>query len=212
VQAMMYRINGTIRSVPFKSTFLHVTSATTGSVITLPPNIGVLRIEASQAKVFKIDVGDLVKYGENFIVEYLSPAYPISFVRSDIAVTVIPSSSFSSGGIYRCLWAKGQFKVSKIGSEFRAFTQTGLSYTIAPGVETHYVNNPYNNSSCTLPAASSWPGRVIIIKNKMARYTCKVIGVSASDENLLPARASMTVKSDGTSWNVISFYKRKVFL
>jgi hypothetical protein len=157
VQAMMYRINGTIRSVPFKSTFLHVTSATTGSVITLPPNIGVLRIEASQAKVFKIDVGDLVKYGENFIVEYLSPAYPISFVRSDIAVTVIPSSSFSSGGIYRCLWAKGQFKVSKIGSEFRAFTQTGLSYTIAPGVETHYVNNPYNNSSCTLPAASSWP-------------------------------------------------------
>ena len=79
----MYRINGVIRSVPFKSTFLHVTSATSGSVNTLPPNIGVLRVEATQAKIFKIDKGDLAKYGENFVVEYLSPAYPISFVRSD---------------------------------------------------------------------------------------------------------------------------------
>jgi hypothetical protein len=102
--------------------------------------------------------------------------------------------------------------VSKIGAEFKTFTQTGASYTIAEGIETHYVNNPYANSSCTLPAAKSWPGRVIVIKNKMAKYTCQVIGVSASDESIIPPRGAITVKSDGTTWNIISFYKRKVAL
>src|SRR4029079_2387062 len=69
VQAMMYRINGVIRSVPFKNTFLYVTTATTANPVTLPPNLGVIRIEATQAKTYKIDAGDLAKYGENFIVE-----------------------------------------------------------------------------------------------------------------------------------------------
>jgi hypothetical protein len=212
VQAMMYRINGVVRSVPFKSTFLHVTSATAGSPIVLPPNIGVLRVEATQAKVFKIDAGDMAKYGENFIVEYLSPGFPISFIRADNSTSLIPSSSFPSGGVYRCLWANGQWKVSKIGAEFRTFTQTGNTYNISEGIETHYVNNPYANSSCTLPAAASWPGRVIVIKNMSSKYTCQVIGVSASDESIVPARGAMTVKSDGTTWNIISFYKRNVAL
>jgi hypothetical protein len=212
VQAMMYRINGVIRSVPFKSTFMYVTSSTTANPVTLPPNIGVLRVEATQAKTFVIDAGDLKKYGENFIVEYLSPAYPISFTRSDNGATVISSSNFPSGGTYRCLWVNDMYKVSKIGAEFRTFTQGGATYTIAEGVETHYVNNPYQNSSCTLPSAASWPGRVIVIKNLMAKYTCQVIGVSASDESLIPARGAMTVKSDGTNWNIISFYKRNVAL
>jgi hypothetical protein len=212
VQAMMYRINGVIRSVPFKSTFLHVTTSTTATTISLPPNIGVLRVEANQAKVFKIDVGDIAKYGENFIVEYLSPAYPISFVRSDNSASLISSSNFPSGGTYRCLWVNGMYKVSKIGSEYLTFTQGGSTYTIGDGIETHYVNNPYANSSCTLPPAKNWPGRVITIKNKMAKYTCQVIGVSSSDESLIPARGAMTVKSDGTTWNIISFYKRNVAL
>lgn len=209
---MMYRINGVVRSVPFKNTFLHVTSSTTATTISLPPNLGLLRVEATTAKVFKIDVGDIAKYGENFIVEYLSPAYPISFVRSDNSASLISSASFPSGGIYRCLWANGQYKVSKIGAEYKTFTQTGPSYNIAPEIETHYVNNPYANSSCTLPAAKSWPGRVITIKNKMTKYTCQVIGVSTSDESLIPPRGAMTVKSDGTTWNIISFYKRNVAL
>lgn len=209
VQAMMYRINGIIRSVPFKKTFLYVTRSNYSNPIILPPNIGVLRIEASQAKTFKINIGDLVKYGENFIVEYLTPGYPINFVRSDNSTSLITSASFTSAGTYRCLWVNGQYKVSKIGAEFRTFTQTGLTYKIAEGIQTHYVNNPYNNSSCTLPPAASWPGRVITIKNKMSKYTCQVIGVSSSDESLIPPRGAMTLKSDGTVWNVISFYKRK---
>lgn len=212
VQAMMYRINGTIRSVPFKNTFMHVTASTTASTINLPPNIGVLRIEANQAKVFKINVGDIAKYGENFIVEYLTPAYPISFVRSDNSGSLITAANFPSGGTYRCLWVNGQYKVSKIGAEFKSFTQTGASYSISDGIETHYVNNPYANSRCTLPAPKSWPGRVIVIKNMMAKYTCQVIGISASDESLIPARGAMTVKSDGTNWNIISFYKKNVGL
>jgi hypothetical protein len=210
VQAMMYRINGVIRSVPFKSTFMYVTSSTAGSPITLPPNIGVLRVEANQAKVFKIDAGDLAKYGENFIVEYLSPAYPISFVRSDNSAVVIAATNFPSGGTYRCLWVNEMFKVSKIGAEFRTFTQTGATYSIAEGIETHYVNNPYQNSSCTLPPAASWPGRVIVIKNLQALLTVQVIGVSASDENMILGRGAMTVKSDGTNWNIVSFYKRNI--
>jgi hypothetical protein len=212
IQAMMYRINGVIRSVPYKSTFLHVTSSTTGTTITLPPNIGVLRVEANQAKIFKINVGDIAKYGENFIVEYLSPAYPISFVRSDNSASLITSANFPSGGTYRCLWVNGQYKVSKIGAEFKTFTQGGKTYAIAEGIETHYVNNPYENSSCTLPPAKSWPGRVIVIKNKMSKFTCQVIGISASDESIIPPRGAMTVKSDGTTWNIISFYKRNVSL
>ena len=212
VQAMMYRINGVIRSVPFKNTFIHVTSSTAANPVTLPPNLGVIRIEATQAKTYKIDAGDLAKYGENFIVEYLTPKYPITFTRSDNNAVVISSANFPSGGIYRCLWVDGQYKVSKIGAEFRTFTQGGGTYNISEGIETHYVNNPYNNSSCTLPSAAAWPGRVIVIKNKMSKYTCQVIGVSASDESIIPARGAMTVKSDGTTWNIISFYKRNVAL
>jgi hypothetical protein len=212
VQAMMYRINGVIRSVPYKSTFIHITSSTASNPVTLPPNLGVIRIEATQAKTYKIDAGDLAKYGESFIVEYLTPAYPITFTRSDNNATVISSSSFPSAGTYRCIWVNEQYKVSKIGAEFRTFTQTGGTYNIAEGIETHYVNNPYNNSSCTLPSAASWPGRVIVIKNMMSKYTCQVIGISASDESMIPARGAMTVKSDGTSWNIISFYKRNVAL
>ena len=41
---------------------------------------------------------------------------------------------------------------------------------------------------------------------------CQVIGVSASDESIIPPRGAMTVKSDGTTWNIISFYKRNVNL
>ena len=212
VQAMMYRINGVIRSVPFKNTFLHVTSSTTANPVTLPPNLGVIRIEATQAKTYKIDVGDLAKYGESFIVEYLTPQYPITFTRSDNNAVVIAPSNFPSGGTYRCLWVNDMYKVSKIGAEFRTFTQTGSTYTISEGIETHYVNNPYANSSCTLPAAAAWPGRVIVIKNMMSKYTCQVIGISASDESMIPARGAMTVKSDGTSWNIIGFYKRNVAL
>jgi hypothetical protein len=212
VQAMMYRINGVIRSVPYKSTFLHVTSSTTANPVTLPPNLGVLRIEATQAKTYKIDAGDLAKYGENFIVEYLTPQYPITFTRSDNNAVLISPSSFPSAGTYRCLWVNGMMKVSKIGAEFRTFTQGGATYTIAEGIETHYVNNPYQNSSCTLPSAANWPGRVIVIKNLMSKYTVQVIGISASDESIIPARGAMTVKSDGTTWNIISFYKRNVAL
>lgn len=212
VQAMMYRINGVIRAVPFKNTFIHITSSTTANPVTLPPNLGVIRVEATQTKTFVIDAGDLAKYGENFIVEYLTPQYPITFTRSDNNATVIASSNFPSYGIYRCIWVNAQYKVSKIGGEFRTFTQTGAAYTIGEGIETHFVNNPYQNSSCTLPPAASWPGRVIVIKNLMSKYTCQVIGVSASDESLIPARGAMTVKSDGTTWNIISFYKRNVAL
>jgi hypothetical protein len=99
-----------------------------------------------------------------------------------------------------------------MGAEFRTFTQTGTAYNIAEGIETHYVNNPYVNVGCTLPAAASWPGRVIVIKNLSAKYTVQVTGISASDESLIPARGAMTVKSDGTNWNIISFYKRNISL
>ncbi len=208
VQAMMYRINGIIRSVPFKGNFLHITSATTGTSITLPANIGVLRVEAAEAKTFKIDVGDIAAPGENFLVEYLSPGFPINFVRSDNSASLIAASEFNGGGTYRCLWVNGQYKVARVESEYLAFTQTAGTATIAPGIETHYVSYSAN-SSCTLPAAKSWPGREIIIKNKMANYTCQVVGISASDESLIPARGAMTVKSDGTTWNIISFYKKK---
>lgn len=210
VQAMMYRINGVVRSVPFKGTYMYVKPSTSGSPLTLPPNIGTLRVEAGEAKVFKIDVGDLAAYGEEFIVEYLSPKFPISFVRSDNSTVLIASSNFPSGGTYRCLWTDGMYKVSKIGAEFRMFTQTGASYTISDGIETHYVNYPYGNATTTLPPAATWPGRQIIVKNLQAGKTVQVNGISASDENILPGRGAVTVKSDGVTWNIIGFYKRNL--
>jgi hypothetical protein len=51
---------------------------------------------------------------------------------------------------------------------------------------------------------------VITIKNLQAGKTVQVIGVSASDENLIQGRGAMTVKSDGKAWNIISFYKRNI--
>ncbi|MEO8584279.1 MAG: hypothetical protein ABI415_10800, partial [Flavitalea sp.] len=142
------------------------------------------------------------------LVENLTPQYPISFIRSDNSAVVIAATAFPSGGTYRCLWDNGQYKISRIGTEFKSFTQTGGAYVIGDGVETHYVNYPYGNAVCTLPPAASWPGRTIIIKNMQAAKTLQVVGVSASDENLMQGRGAMTVRSDGTAWNIISFYKR----
>ncbi|MEP7257886.1 MAG: hypothetical protein ABI687_05855 [Flavitalea sp.] len=208
VQAMNYRINGVGRTVPFKGTFLHVKSSTAGSPLVLPPNIGTIRVEANQAKIFKIDVGDMAIYGEGFIVEYLTPQYPISFVRADNSAVLIAATNFPSGGIYRCLFADGQYKVSKIGAEFKTFTQTGAAYLITEGIETHYVNYAYGNAVTTLPPAEQWPGRTIIVKNMQAAKTVQISGVSASDDNLIAGRGAVTLKSDGVSWNIIGFYKR----
>lgn len=208
VQAMMYRINDVVRSVPYKGTFFHVTPSVSENSITLPPNISAVRVEATQAKEFKIDQGDMAIYGESFIVEYLSPAYPIKFLRASDNKEIIPSSAFPSGGIYRCVWADGQYKVSKMGAEFKTFTQTGPRYTIGDGIETHYVNYPYTHAECTLPDAAKWPGRVIVIKNLQAAYNVQVTGIAPSDDNMIAGRGAITVKSDGEYWNVIGFYKR----
>ncbi len=210
VQAMMYRINGKIRSVAFKKTFFHVKSSTGGSPLNLPPNIGLVRVEANEEKVFKIDSGDLAMNGEEFLVEYLSPKYPISFVRSNNNATMIPASQFPSAGTYRCLWLDGVFRVSKIGSEHKIVTQDGPNWTVADGTETHYVNYQWATATVTLPAAASWPGRTIIIKNLQAGKNVQIVGISASDESILQGRGAMTVKSDGKTWNVISIYKRNL--
>ncbi|MBO9571009.1 MAG: hypothetical protein J7497_02185 [Chitinophagaceae bacterium] len=209
VQAMMYRINGTIRSVGFKKTFFNAKASVTGSPLTLPPNIGMVRVQTNQAKVFKIDTGDLAMYGEEFLVEYLTPQYPISFVRSDNGAVLIPATAFPSGGTYRCMWVDAAYVVSKIGAEYKTQTQTGPNWTVADGTETHYVNYP-NTATATLPPAAAWPGRVIIIKNLQAGFNVQVVGVSASDESILQGRGSMTVKSDGTTWNIIAMYKRNL--
>lgn len=209
LQAMMYRINGVIRSVPFKKTFLHVKSSNTTTPIALTPNIGLIRVESVQAKTFKIDTGDLAMYGEEFMVEYLTPKYPITFVNAQTNAVLIQPKEFSSYGVYRCLWVDGVFRVSKIGEEYKDATQTGPNWAIADGTKVHYVN--YNaNTTCTLPPAATWPGREITVKNLQAGRTVQVIGVSASDESIIQGRGAMTVKSDGTTWNIIGFYKRNI--
>ncbi len=210
VQAMMYRLNGTIRSVGYKKTFFHAKTSTAGSPLTLPPNIGMVRVETNQAKVFKIDSGDLVLNGEEFLVEYLSPQYPISFVRSNSDAVLIPASQFPSGGTYRCVWIDGVFRVSKIGAEYKIVTQDGPNWTVADGTETHYVNYQWAIATVTLPPASSWPGRTIVIKNLQAGKNVQIVGISASDESILQGRGAITVKSDGKTWNVISVYKRNI--
>lgn len=210
LQAISTRVNGVTRFVPFKSTFLHVTSATAGSPIALPPNIGCVRVEANQAKVFKVDSGDLVAFGEGFLVDYVSSQFPISFVRSDNGAALIPATSFPTAGVYRCLWAAGMFRVTKISQDFKTFTQTGAAYSISDGVTTHYVNYQWGAATATLPSAAQYPGRTITIKNMQAGMTVAVVGINASDENLMQGRGAMTVQSDGTTWNVISFYKRNI--
>lgn len=210
LQAMVYRLNGVVRSVPFKKTFFYAKTSTAGSPLVLPPNIGLVRVETNQAKVFKIDTGDLAMYGEEFIVEYMTPQYPISFVRSDNGALLIPATQFNSGGTYRCLWADGVFKVSKLGAEYKTVTQDGPNWTVADGTETHYVNYQWATATVTLPPAAAWPGREIVIKNLQAGKNVQMVGVSGSDESIIQGRGAMTVKSDGSTWNVISVYKRNV--
>jgi hypothetical protein len=210
VQAMLYRINGVMRSVPYKKTFFHVKAATAGSPLTLPPNIGLVRVEANQAKVFKIDTGDLAIYGEEFLVEYLSPQYPISFVHGKTGAVLIPATQFPSGGTYRCLFTDNMFYVSKIGAEYKTVTQDGPNWAIATGTETHYVNYQWGTAIATLPPANQWPGRVITIKNLQAGKTVQVAGVNASDESIIQGRGAMTVKSDSTNWNIIGMYRRNL--
>ncbi len=211
VEAMMYRINGVKRAVPYKSTFFNVKSTTAGSPLALPANIGLVRVETNQAKVFKIDAGDLVKDGFEFLVEYLSPQYPISFIRSDNSASLMPSSYFVSAGTYRCLWMDGVFKLSKISEEFRTQANyDGPSYTVASGIRTVFMNSTSNPSVVVLPAASAWSGREITVKNLQAAKNVQVNGVSASDETIIQGRGAMTIKSDGTSWHIIHFYKRNL--
>jgi hypothetical protein len=210
IQAMMYRIDGVIRAVPFKKTFFHVKTTTAGTPLTLPPNIGMLRVEANQAKVFKIDAGDLAANGEELLVEYLTPAFPISFIRSDNSAVLMASTLFPSGGTYRCLWTDGVFKVSKIGEEYKTQSYSGSTFAVPEGIQTVLGNSTSAPSIVTLPPAASWPGREITIKNIQAGKNIQVNGISASDENIIPGRGAVTVKSDGTTWNIIHFYKRNI--
>lgn len=210
VEAMNYRINGVHRTVPFKSSFMYVKTSTAGSPLSLPPNIGLVRIEANQAKVLKIDSGDLVINGMEFLVEYLTPQYPISFIRSNNSAQVIPSTQFPSGGTYRCLWTDGVFKVSKIGEEYRTFSFSAPTYTVPEGIQTVYSNSSTNPAIVTLPAAAAWPGREITIKNIQAAKNVQVVGISPSDEKIIAGRGAMTIKSNGITWNIIGFYKRNL--
>jgi hypothetical protein len=123
---------------------------------------------------------------------------------------VIASTAFPSAGTYRCLYTDGVFKVSKIGEEFKVQSWTGTAYTVATDIKTVLMNSSASTATCTLPAASLWPGREVTIKNIQTAKNVQVVGVSASDESLIQGRGAMTVKSDGTSWNIINFYKRNL--
>lgn len=210
VQAMTYRINGVKRSVPYKSTFFHVKTSTAGTPLKLPPNIGAVRFEANQAKVLKIDVGDLRLNGFEFLVEYLTPQYPLSFIRSDNSAQLIPATWFPSAGTYRCLWFDGVFRVSKLGEEYKIQSWTGSSYTVPAEIQTVFMNATVNPAIVNLPSATLWPGREITIKNLQTAKSVQVNGVSASDEKLIQGRGAMTLKSDGKSWNIVHFYKRNL--
>jgi hypothetical protein len=210
VEAMTYRINGVKRAVPFKSTFFYVKTSTAGTPLALPANIGLVRVEANQAKVLKIDAGDLVKNGHEFLVEYLTPQFPLSFIRSDNSAQVIAATQFPSAGTYRCLWVDGVYKVSKIGEEYKTQSWTGSAYTVPADIKAVFMNASVATATVTLPTASLWPGREVTIKNMQTAKNVQVVGVSASDENLIQGRGAMTVKSDGTSWNIINFYKRNL--
>jgi hypothetical protein len=210
VQAMTSRINGVKRSVPFKSTFYHVKTSTGGSPLTLPANIGSVRFEASQAKVLKINVGDIVINGFEFLVDYRTPQYALTFVRSDNSAVLIAPSHFNSAGVYRCVYFDGVFRVSKLGEEYKTVKWTGSTYSVPVDVQTVFMNATANPAVVTLPSAALWPGREIIIKNLQATRTVQVNGVSSSDENLIRGRGAITVKSDGAAWNIIHFYKRNL--
>jgi hypothetical protein len=187
-----------------------VKTSTAGSPLVMPPNIGLVRVEATQAKVLKIDAGDLVKDGHEFLVEYLTPQFPLSFIRSDNSAQVIAASNFNSAGTYRCLWINGVYKVTKIGEEYKTQSWTGSSYTVPAEIRTVLMNASVATATVNLPAASLWPGREVTIKNLQMAKNVQVNGISASDEKLIPGRGAMTVKSDGTSWVIINFYKRNL--
>jgi hypothetical protein len=207
-QAMMFRINGVIRAVPYKSTYQNVKS-TDPDIVSLRPNIGKIRVNITKAKTFKIDVGDLATFGEEFFVDYQTPAFPITFVRSDNNAVLIPATSFPTAGLYRCVWSEGVYLVSFIGKEYRAYTQGGSAYTVQDGQAVIYVNYPWGNATTTLPSASAWPGREITIKNLTGKNVV-LVGVSTSDDNTIKNRGAFTVKSDGVTWNVISAYYKGI--
>jgi hypothetical protein len=211
VQAMTTRINGVKRSVPYKSTFYHVKTSNTVTPISLPANIGSIRFEASAAKTLKIDAGDLVIDGFEFLVDYLTPQYSLTFIRSDNSAQVIAPTNFTSAGTYKCVWFDGVFRVAKLGEEYRSqLNWSGSTYTVAEGIKTVFMNSTSSPAVVTLPSAALWPNREITIKNQQTSRTVQINGVSSSDENLIQGRGAMTVKSDGTTWNVIHFYKRNL--
>lgn len=209
IEAMKYRIDTVMRAVPYKQTYFEVKPGDEGASLKLPPNIGIVIFDADENKELRIDTGDLVRSGESFLVDYNSPAHELSFVKDGNNAKLISPAMFPSAGLYQCLWVNGQYKVSKLSSEYQTFTQTTKSGTVSKDIHTYYVNYRAGSATIDLPAASLFPGRRIAIKNIQALNKVEVNGISPDDEHIITGRGGLTIVSDGKTWNVIAFYGQK---
>jgi hypothetical protein len=81
---------------------------------------------------------------------------------------------------------------------------------VAADIRTVLMNATVATATVNLPSAALWPNREITIKNLQTAKNVQVNGISASDDKLINGRGAMTVKSNGSTWNVISFYKRNL--
>ena len=111
-----WKINGEERHGMYKPTYLAI-GAVTGPNVTAPPNLGYIRFEGDEATIVTLNDGDDIQhsqYFETFKVEY-NTSFPLT-IQNAQGATIVPSSSFSSLGVYEITWRSGIWVVKSQSS------------------------------------------------------------------------------------------------
>jgi hypothetical protein len=116
------RYAGTLRNGAYHSSAITISSSTAPTIVDLPANVGYIRYDASAAKTLRINASDLVSIvgPETFYIEINNTLYP-TITRADTDVVLIPSSTFTSTGLWMCVWRRniggtaGEYYVTKVG-------------------------------------------------------------------------------------------------
>jgi hypothetical protein len=118
-QAFMYRVNQVTKAIPFKST-ANIVNAASGASVTLKENTGYTFVNVDEATDLILDAGTFGannNWYEDMTFEIVSnpTTFPITVRRSDNNAIVIPSSTFSAGGVgkYRGVYRAGGWAVWK---------------------------------------------------------------------------------------------------
>jgi hypothetical protein len=114
VQFGLQRINGVQRNGAIKKRYKQILSTDTDDTITLPYNVGHIRLSPNEPKTLRLHGEDIrgIDY-EDFYVD-ATTTQPFSVIDYTTGSTLIAASTFTGIGYYHCVYRGGAFKVFKL--------------------------------------------------------------------------------------------------